>query len=165
MMNDPGKKADSAATQDIDELVTAVLTASRVLVAVAARSLSEHNETVTITQYRTLVVIDNHPNMNQNRLADHLGVNASTATRMIDRLVAADLVRRLANPGDRRATLLDLTREGRKIVSTVTQRRRAEINRIITAMPPNRRYELIDALHAFADAAGEPAPLDTALDW
>lgn len=148
-----------------DELVTAVLTASRVLVAVAARSLAEHNESVTITQFRTLVVLGNQPELTLNQLADHLGVNASTAMRMINRLLKADLVSRRENPNDRREILLALSEAGRDIVDTVTNRRRAEINRIVTAMPAAHRTELIAALHAFADAAGEPDASASTLDW
>jgi len=40
-----------------DSVVDAVLSASRVLVAVAARSLADIAEEVTLTQYRTLVVL------------------------------------------------------------------------------------------------------------
>ena len=40
-----------------DLVVDAVLNASRVLVAVAARSLGDVAEEVTLTQYRTLVVL------------------------------------------------------------------------------------------------------------
>lgn len=148
-----------------DELVTAVLTASRVLVAVAARSLAEHNESVTITQFRTLVVLGNQPDLTLNQLADHLGVNASTAMRMINRLLKAGLVSRRENPNDRREILLGLSEAGRDIVDTVTNRRRAEINRIVTAMPAAHRTELIAALHAFADAAGEPDASASTLDW
>lgn len=148
-----------------DELVTAVLTASRVLVAVAARSLAEHNESVTITQFRTLVVLGNQPDLTLNQLADHLGVNASTAMRMINRLLKAGLVSRRENPNDRREILLALSEAGRDIVDTVTNRRRAEINRIVTAMPAAHRTELVAALHAFADAAGEPDASASTLDW
>jgi len=145
--------------------VTALLTASRVLVAVAARSLAEHNESVTITQFRMLVVLRNQPDLTLNQLADQLGVIASTAMRMINRLLKADLVTRRDNPDDRREILLALTAAGREIVDTVTKRRRAEINRIVSAMPTPPRAELISALHAFADAAGEPEAQASVLDW
>jgi hypothetical protein len=35
----------------------------------------------------------------------------------------------------------------------------------VTAIPANRRSELVAALHAFADAAGEPTPRVSALGW
>ena len=125
----------AAAIADIDELVTAVLTASRALVGVSARSLAGVEETVTITQFRTLVVLDNRGQINLNSLADELDVNSSTAMRMIDRLLAAGLVTRQDNPVNRREVLLGLTEEGARLVATVTRHRRAEIARIVTAMP------------------------------
>ena len=71
----------------VDQLVTAVLTASRVLVGVSARSLATVEDTVTLTQFRTLVVLDNHDEINLNTLADLLSVTSSTAMRMINRLL------------------------------------------------------------------------------
>ena len=143
------RRVTRAAGVSVDEFVTAVLTASRVLVGVSARSLAEVEETVTVTQFRTLVVLDSRGEINLNSLAEELDVNSSTALRMIDRLLVAGLVTR------------------RRIVDVVTKSRRAEIARIVTAMPSERRSELIAALHAFADAAGEPQPLPaaSALGW
>ena len=155
-----------AGQADVDELVTAVLTASRALVGVSARSLAEVEETVTITQFRTLVVLDNLGDINLLALAEELDVNSSTAMRMIDRLLVAGLVTRQENPGNRREVLLGLTDEGSRLVETVTRRRRAEIAKIVTAMPTERRTELVAALHAFADAASEPlARPPSTLGW
>jgi len=142
----------------IDELVTAVLTASRVLVGVSARSLAEVEDTVTLTQFRALVVLDNHAGINLNTLADQLSVTSSTAMRMINRLLTAGMVTRRDNPANRREVLLGLTDEGRQLVRQVTASRRAEIARIVAAMPETRRDELVLAMRTFADAADEPAP-------
>lgn len=143
---------------DAQELVTAVLTASRVLVSVSARSLAGVEDTVTVTQFRTLVVLDARGELNLSGLAALLDVTPSTALRMIDRLLVADLVTRRDNPANRREVLLGLTKEGQRIVAKVTSKRRAEIAKIVTAMPNARRSELVAALRAFADAAGEPEP-------
>ncbi len=139
--------------------MTALLTASRVLVGVSARSLSEVESTVTVTQFRTLVVLDSHGEVNLSGLAEKLGVNASTALRMIDRLLVAELVTRRDNPDTRREVLLGLSTAGRRLVRRVTRRRRAELARVVAAMPADRRSELLAALRAFAEAAGEPEPL------
>lgn len=155
-------RADAA---DVDELVTAVLTASRVLVGVSARSLAELEGTVTIPQFRTLVVLDRQDGINLNGLADELSVNASTAMRMVDRLLAAGLVTRVENPANRREVLLGLTTAARTLVTDVTRRRRTEIATIVSAMPAERRSELVAALHAFADAAGEPSATVNGLGW
>ena len=146
--------------------MTALLTVSRVLVAVSARSLSEVEDTVTLTQFRTLVVLDSHGEINLNRLAELLRVNASTAMRMIDRLLVASLVTRRDNPANRREVLLGLTPAGRRLVRRVTRRRRTEIARIVAAMPSAERGSLVEALRAFADAAAEPEPHRAAeLGW
>ena len=60
-----------------------------------------------------------------------------------------------------------VTGEGR-LVRQVTARRRAEIATIVAAMPQEGRHEVVAALNAFAQAAGEATPsVDTAarLGW
>lgn len=143
---------------DIDELVTALLTASRVLIAVSARSLGEVEDAITLSQFRTLVVLDTHGEINLNRLAELLDVNPSSALRMIDRLLTAELVTRHSNPTNRREVLLGLTPTGRRTVRRVTARRRAEIVRIVRRMPTTQHQRLIAALRAFTTAAAEPEP-------
>ena len=131
-------RGNDATTSDADELVSALLTASRALVGVSARSLGQVEDAVTITQFRTLVVLEGHGDTRLNQLAERLGVTPSTALRMVDRLIAAHLV----------------TRE--------------EIATIVAAMPQEGRRGVIAALNAFAQAAGEAAPsVDTAarLGW
>lgn len=154
----PPPTSPRATAADVDDLVTAVLTASRALVGVSARSLAGVEDTVTITQFRTLVVLDNRGQTNLNTLADDLDVNSSTAVRMIDKLLVAGLVTRTENPADRREVLLGLTADGIELVETVTRRRRAEIAGIVTAMPLERHTELVAALRSFAAAAAEPLP-------
>ncbi len=90
------------AEDEAEAFVTALLTASLVLVGVSARSLSEVESTVTVTQFRTLVVLESHGELNLSGLAEKLGVNASSALRMIDRLLVAGLVTRRDNPDTRR---------------------------------------------------------------
>jgi DNA-binding MarR family transcriptional regulator len=158
------KPSQKPTDDNVDEIVTAVLTASRVLVAVSARSLASIEDTVTLTQFRTLVVLDSHGEINLNRLADLLVVNSSTAMRMIDRLLAVNLVTRRDNPTNRREVLLGLTEQGRNLVREVTDKRRKEIVRIVTALPANQREGLVTALRALASAGGEPDAISPAPD-
>jgi DNA-binding MarR family transcriptional regulator len=163
-------RVNNATTSDggADELVSALLTASRALVGVSARSLARVEDAVTITQFRTLVVLEGHGDTRLNQLAERLGVTPSTALRMVDRLIAAHLVTRQENKADRREVFIALTGEGARLVREVTERRRAEIATIVAAMPQEGRQEVVAALNAFAQAAGEATPsADTAarLGW
>lgn len=147
--------------QPNDDLVDAVMSASRALLAVAARSLAAVDEDVTLPQYRALVVLAQHGSRRPADLAAALDVTPSTATRMCDRLVAKGLMERDRVDADRREVRLALSSEGRALVDEVTRRRRAELGVLLAAMPDERRTEVATALRTFAAAAGEvPEP-----DW
>lgn len=140
-----------------DDLVTALLTASRALVGVSARSLAAVEDTVTIAQFRSLVILTTKGPSTLANLAGELGVTASTAQRQVDRLVGLELVTRRENPTDRREVVIDITSAGRRIVDTTTRRRRKAIATIVANMTPVDSDALIEALDAFADAASEPS--------
>jgi DNA-binding MarR family transcriptional regulator len=151
------RAASVAPDESVAEVVTAVLTASRVLVGISARSLAQVEESVTLAQFRALVVLDGHGPSRLNLLAERLDVTPSTALRMVDRLIAAGLVDRRENAQDRREVVIDLTAEGRKVVREVARKRWSEIEKVVLGIPVGRRRELVRALVAFADAADEPA--------
>ena len=146
-------------------LVDAFIAASRALVAVAARSLADLGEEVTLPQYRALVVLRTRGPQRAADLASLLDVTPSTASRMIERLVRKHLVRRVRTKDDRRAVRVHLTDAGQTVVSQVTDRRRAEIEHILKQMPAQGRKALTSALRSFADAAGEAPEQDWALGW
>ncbi|MCZ4102462.1 MULTISPECIES: MarR family winged helix-turn-helix transcriptional regulator [Streptomyces] len=152
------------ATDDVDAVTRAVLTASRVLVAVSARSLAAVEDRVTLPQFRLLVTLSTHGTAKLVEVAEWLGVNPSTAMRMVDRLIAVGFADRQINPRNRRETMLALTERGRRIVEEVTTHRRAEIATIVERVAPAQRAVLVDALTAFAEAAGEPAVPRSAQD-
>ena len=148
-----------------DDLVEAVLGASRALVAVAARSLATVAEDVTLAQYRFLVELASRGPQRLADLAQALGVDRSTATRMCDRLVRKRLVARRRAQEDRRAVRVSLTRAGGELVAEVSGRRRTEIAAIMHRMPAADRESVLRALRAFADAAGEVPEQDWSLGW
>lgn len=145
------------------DLVSALLTASRALVGISARSIAEVEDHVTITQFRTMVVLSAHGASRLNRLAERLGVNSSTALRTVDRLIGVDLVMRRTNERDRREVVLELSERGQHLVDEVTSKRRHAIESVVRAMPQARRKEMVEALLAFAEAADEPLVLDRAV--
>lgn len=151
---DEGPPAD----EDIDALTDAVLTASRLLVAVSARSIAAVDESISLAQFRLLVVLSSRGHQKVTELADALGVNPSSATRAVDRLIDAGLVDRQTNPHSRREMLVSLTAAGQRVVRDVTRRRREEIAAIVARMPRTHQRGLVRALAAFSQAGGEPPP-------
>lgn len=104
--------------------------------AVAARSLAGFDQEVTLPQYRALVVLRERGPRRAADLAALLDVTPSTASRMIERLVRKHLVRRARAKDERRITRVHLTGDGQRVVGEVTDRRRADIERIWRRCPP-----------------------------
>ncbi len=143
----------------------AVLAASRVLVAISARSLGGQESGVTLPQYRALVVLQARGPQSLQRLAEELRVVPSSATRMCDRLVRKELIQRGTASDDRREVQLAITTRGTAVVSAVTEVRQVEISRIVNRMSDRRRADFVAALEEFSVAAGEPADDKWFLGW
>jgi DNA-binding MarR family transcriptional regulator len=142
---------------DLDATTAEVLTASRALLGVVARSVAPVLDQVTIPQFRVLVILSTSDGPVRNGdLAAALGVHPSTFTRNADRLVGGGWVRRAENPENRRETLIELTDAGRTLVDQVTAHRRREIKSILARLEPAERDLVLQAMNAFAIAAGEP---------
>ena len=114
------------------------------------------DESITIPQFRTLVILASDGPVNLATLAGLLGVRPSTTGRMVDRLVTTGLIERKPHPTSRRQMIAGLTVRGREIVRQVTAHRRDEIARIAHTMPAAERRGLARTLTAFAKAGGEP---------
>ena len=153
------------AADRLDPIVDAVLTSSRVLVAVAARSLADLDEEVTLTQFRSLVVLASRGPQTMAALAEALGVTPPTASRLCDRLVRKGLIRRRADRADRRQVRVALTEPGRRLVDVVTERRRQELARLLSSVPPDARRSVVDGLQLLTVAAGEVPEKDWSTGW
>ena len=89
------------------------------------------------------------------QVADALGLDAPTVTRLADRLVAAGHVLRGSDPGNRTVVTLELTDSGRNLVIQVVEWRRRELARILGRLTPADRDELTASLQRLIEAAGE----------
>lgn len=138
-----------------DEVVAALLDASQALVALAARTLDDLDERITLPQFRALVILGTRGPRRLSALAAEIGIHRSSAQRLCERLTAAGLLQRTAGSGGREVTV-ELTGTGRSLVDTVLRRRQAVIGRVVEAMTPAQRAGVVEALTAFADAAGLP---------
>jgi DNA-binding MarR family transcriptional regulator len=85
-------------------------------------------------------------------LADGLGLSARNLTAMADSLECEGLVRRVAHPTDRRATLLELTCEGQAAAEESLAPRLAEISRVFGELSPAAREGLRSALTTLVEA-------------
>ena len=148
-----------------DDLVDALLSASRAMVAIAARSLADLDAEVTLPQYRALVVLASRGPQRVIDISNELGVNPSTGTRMCDRLVRKKLIRRYRSTADRREVRLTLTPAGRHLVQEVTDRRREELVRVVETMPASWLRPVTAALRSLSTSVGELPEAEWWLGW
>ncbi|NUR61659.1 MAG: MarR family transcriptional regulator [Catenulispora sp.] len=149
---------EDAAADAAQEVTASLLAASRLIVALSVRALADVDETLTLPQLRTLVVLADQAPLKLSDLAAELGVNPSTALRMADRLAAGGLLARQPNPDSRREQLISLTPPGRDLVHTVMDRRQAEIAELVRHLPAADRAGLVRALRALTAAAQDTYP-------
>lgn len=146
-------------------MVDVLLQASRSLVAIAARSLSEVDEEVSLPEYRAVVFLCARGSVTMGDLAAELDCSPSTATRLCDRLVARGLVARQVRAEDRREVEVAPAAAGRRLVDAVTARRRVELERIVAKISARERASVVRALRTFAEAAGEAPDQAWATGW
>ncbi len=102
----------------------------------AQRRLVAAGSTITVDQWLVLNVIDGEPGMQLGRIADLVFKDKASITRMVDLLVAAELVLRTIPKDDRRSVSLTLSRKGAKQLAALTpivQRYREQALNGITA--------------------------------
>lgn len=141
----------------LDATTSEVLTASRALLGVVARSVAPVLDQVTVPQFRVLVILSTADRpVRSGDLAAALSVHPSTFTRTADRLVTGGWVTRMENPDNRRETFIQLTDAGHALVDQVTEQRRREIRSILARMDERERDLVLEAMQVFGQAAGEP---------
>ncbi|MEU8221995.1 MarR family transcriptional regulator [Kribbella sp. NPDC048915] len=114
-------------------------------------SREEFGERVTHGQFRVLRTLDGAgAALRLSELAARLGIVPRSATSVVDDLESAGLVARTPDPSDRRATLVDLTPAGRKILSTLREKRRAVMAEELSRLTPEEQQTLAHLLTRLA---------------
>ena len=138
---------------DPSELAEAIEAAAGPLVSVWAHAAETEQSLVSHPQLRALTAIDRHGALNLNGLAAELGTIASSASRLVDRLVAAGLVERELSEATRREVTVSLRPSGQQLLERLRQVRRGEIAMILQEMTPTAARALARGMREFAAVA------------
>ena len=106
---------------------------------------------ITPAQLRALRVLRRHSPMRLSGLSDRLHIAPRSATEVVDALESRDLVRRQADPADRRATLVELTEHGTQILAAVRAARGSESERVFDRLSRAERDDLARILRKLRD--------------
>src|SRR3954470_17274259 len=138
-----------------DDFSAAVDDALRPVLLLAARASAKASQRVSTSQLQALLVLQERGPMNLTALADELGAIPSSATRLCDRLVAADLITRETGAVDRREVFLQLTTSGRRVVRQVRDLRREGLREALEQFTQRERRELLSGLHVLSARLSE----------
>ncbi|MFF5174661.1 MarR family winged helix-turn-helix transcriptional regulator [Micromonospora sp. NPDC000089] len=124
--------------------------------AVARRLRHQSRETlgpwqVNPGQARALGVLTRHGAMRLSALAEHLHIAPRSATEVVDGLEERGLVARRPDPADRRATLVELTKEGTRVGAAIRAARDAEAARLFGHLSPTDQDHLARILRTLRD--------------
>jgi DNA-binding MarR family transcriptional regulator len=106
---------------------------------------------ITPAHLRALRTLSRHGTMRLSELSDRLQIAPRSATEVVDALQARDLVRRRADPGDRRATLVEVTEHGVGVLAEIRATRGTEAGRIFGRLSVADRADLARILAKLRD--------------
>ena len=93
---------------------------------------------LTVAQLRVLLLLHTQAQMRMSAIASHLGIALSTATGILDKLVAKELVMREADKEDRRLVICKLSQKGKRLSSGLWDVGRSQIERLLQGLTPQQ---------------------------
>lgn len=83
----------------------------------AQKKFNEEKYDITVDQWLVIKNLDQHNDLNQSEMADLIGKDQPTLTRITDLLCKKGYVERRPHPSDRRSFILHLTEQGKEKVT------------------------------------------------
>lgn len=109
---------------------------------------------LTPTEISVLLTVVRHESIRLAELAAAEGLNPTMLSRVLASLVERGLVRRVADPADKRAALVETTAAGRRLRSRMRRERSGKLEPLLAELPDEHRRAIsgaLPALEALAD--------------
>jgi DNA-binding MarR family transcriptional regulator len=104
----------------------------------------------SVPRTRLLAAVQSRPGQRMGDLAARLDITGRTLTVMVDALEQEGLLARKVDPGDRRATRLELTPAGHRFVRHAAEVRDELWDQAVAALTPAERQQLVHLLSRLA---------------
>ena len=137
---------DSAGDEPLSEAFWAV---ARRLREMSQESLAPWD--ITPAHLRALRVLKRHGPMRLSELSEHLRIVPRSTTQVADALESRGLIERRPDPGDRRATLVEVTGRGTEVLDEIREARGTEAERVFGRLSETDRRHLARILRKLRD--------------
>jgi len=154
-------KAEDAAEQSPgDACANAVLDVAPPVVRAIRKMMREHRlPELSVPQFRTMSLLNFCPDASLSTVADYVGSSLPAASRMIEGLVAKNLVCRSQCCKDRRQVSLKLTPVGRAAFLESRQATRLQLEQRLSVLSPDQKEAVIEAMQCLGEVFGSDARL------
>lgn len=98
---------------------------------------------LTPTKLYALDVLAESNELRIGELAERIGLDETSATRLVDRLEVAGVAERRSKAGDRRVTIVGLTDAGAELMAKISARRQLFFCEVLGALDPEDRAQLV----------------------
>jgi len=105
---------------------------------------------LTMLQCQALECVKKKKNVHMRDIASHFSTSMPTATALIDKLIAAKLVKRENDDKDRRIVKIFMTKLGDKLLHQIIKRKSEKMNTILSYLPEQDKLELLRILNTLA---------------
>ena len=120
-----------------------------VMRTIRAEMRSHRTPDISVPQFRALAFLRRYEGASLSDLAEHIGLTLPTASKMVDGLVARDLVRRETRPDDRRCLRLSLTEGGRAMQEAARAATQSSLAHRLAALSPSDRAKVGQTMELF----------------
>jgi MarR family transcriptional regulator, organic hydroperoxide resistance regulator len=103
---------------------------------------------ITPSQINALLVLYFHEDLTMGKLSSEIYLAESAATRLVNRLVNLNLVKRFGDDKDRRVVRVALTSYGKQVSRLVFERRSFRFNNLAQHLDPSERENLVTSLQS-----------------
>jgi len=111
------------------------------------RGVVDETLDLTYNQYKTLLSLSDMGPCTLNTLSRELGVAMSSASQMVDRLVAMGLVERAPGDSDRRSIILTSSVEGERLLEKVKEEILLRYQKLFRHLGTSEQANLAGAIH------------------
>jgi DNA-binding MarR family transcriptional regulator len=101
---------------------------------------------LSLPQFRTLIFLNRSPGVQLSNLAEHLGLTPPSTSKLIDGLVAKQLVERQPSLTDRRRVTLSLTAAGKILLDAAYQETQAHFTDLFAVLSDRDRSNIFEAM-------------------
>jgi len=112
----------------------------------------------TMTQCYCLLELLKEDGQTMQDLSEHMNLNTSTMTRIVDKLVRDKYIHRERSEKDRRVVLANLTEEGKKAAGNLNGSIKDYYEVITKNLPKDRVEEVLEAVSLLMDAFEKANP-------